>query len=659
MSQNSWGVAPWFRSLQAKLVGIFLALALAFLTATTYLFYKTTRNLILTSVRSHLQSVVDEKSDLIEWWMGEREHDVEVLAKNATVREYMSGLAGVPTNGDGGREALRSLLRLTRNQYGAYHEIGLFDRDGNPIVSTNEAPSLPSGSQSLTLAAMRSGRTCVSEAYRRAGGSSRSLDIVVPVESSAGQFLAAVVACVDVGIVNQMTDAARLMPSGEAYLVDRRGVLVTQRDRRRVLRDDLSHVPGVSNVIGGMNGVDEYPNYRGVPVVGAYRWLPRWRWGLIAEVGQHGAFVSVLEARRNLLLIGGVITVAVCLAIFLVARRIVQPLRKLTRAVQAVASGQLDQQLTIAGHDEVAHLTTCFNEMASNLAESRSAFDERIEQATSSLEKKNEELRLTNERMAEANAELQQANRELERQRALVARSATLAAMGEMAAGIAHEINNPLTTMKNIVYSLRGGMSEADIRQRDMAIVAEEVDRITKLVRRLLRFAQPSKPNPTWLDLRVLLQRTLDLAAPQARQKEIAVNFDAEDNLPEIHGDGEQLGQVFLNLLLNAIQASPRASQIRVFARTVFSEGADGQRKVEVGVRDEGPGIPSGDRQRIFAPFFSTKSNGTGLGLSISQRIAEEHGGEVSFYCGSEKGTTFVVSLSRQTEGQHEPDPHS
>ncbi len=634
------------RSIQGKLTSLYLLLTLGSLATLTFLSYETTGRILSSSIRSQLQTIAEGKSDLISRWMEEREHDVEVLAKNTTVTDVVRELAGAdPGEMERSGGELTALLRLVRDQYGAYHEIAVIDLAGRTVATTNGTPTGTSDATARLLDTVRQGRHYISEIHLYGEGLPPSLDIAIPVTSGNGDALGAVIAKINIEIVNEMTDSMRLMESGEAYLVDQRGVFITHRDRRRVFRDDISAITGVSAVIGGRSGVGEYVDYRGVDVLGAFEWLPRWRWGLLVEIDREEAFAPVNDLRWDLLLIVALIATTVLFGTLLVARRIVRPLRELTGAVQAVASGRMDMRLDIAGHDEVSYLSESFNHMTSALEKSHAEMDERVQQATDRVARKNEELEEANRNLAQSNQELSQANLDLEEQRGIAAHSARLATFGEMAAGIAHEINNPLTTMKNLIHSLQAGLPPDDIRQKDIGIVAEEIGKLTKLVRNFLTFARPTKGDVTAIDLNAIGAKALALVEPQARQKGLRVRERFDEPCPAIMADREQLEQVALNLLLNAIQASPEGGDLEIFSRTTIGPNSGAPKQVELGVTDHGPGVAAADRASIFRPFFTTKSRGSGLGLAISQRIVEEHGGEIHLTSKPGDGATFVVSL--------------
>jgi methyl-accepting chemotaxis protein len=228
---------------------------------------------------------------------------------------------------------------------------------------------------------IREGRRHISELGQLKSSSSLSINIAAPMVVADGSVLGGILAKVNLEIINQMTDSMALMQSGEAYLVDRRGVFVTHRDRRRVFRDNISKVPGVKQVISGRSGVDEYPDYRGISVLGGYQWLPRWQWGLLVEVDSEEAYEPLYSARRFLIVIALLVAAAVFLGTFLIARRIVHPLRELTAAVKAMAAGSFQQRLAIAGGDEIAYLSESFNQMAANISQNHTELRARVQRA--------------------------------------------------------------------------------------------------------------------------------------------------------------------------------------------------------------------------------------------------------------------------------------
>jgi len=220
--------------------------------------------------------------------------------------------------------------------------------------------------------------------------------------------------------------------------------------------------------------------------------------------------------------------------------------------------------------------------------------------------------------------------------------AARLAAVGEMAAGIAHEINNPLTSILGFAEFLNDADVPTEVKE-DLRRIQGNAERAAAIVQRLLAFARPGKPQREAVDLGAVLSRVIDLRSHQLKVNNIEVVVDAVPNLPPIEADAGQLGQVFLNLIVNAEQAMIDAhgrGKLMVRTRLV---GA----MMEVAIEDDGPGIRPEHLGRLFTPFFTTKGpqKGTGLGLSISHSIVQEHGGQITVESVVGKGATFTVRL--------------
>ena len=219
-------------------------------------------------------------------------------------------------------------------------------------------------------------------------------------------------------------------------------------------------------------------------------------------------------------------------------------------------------------------------------------------------------------------------------------RSEKMATTGEMAAIIAHEIRNSLTSVKMILQLEleREGLLESD--REALEVATNSVQRMETVVTDLLKFARPSPAQfqPQWVN--AILRESISLTQHQIRRKALVLTEGFTPNLPPVQGDADQLKEVFVNLLLNAAQAVPDGGEISIFSRL----GAGGGR-VEVRVEDTGPGIPEGQEERIFDPFFTTKTDGTGLGLSMSRRTVEAHGGSISATNRPDGGALFTAWL--------------
>jgi signal transduction histidine kinase len=235
-------------------------------------------------------------------------------------------------------------------------------------------------------------------------------------------------------------------------------------------------------------------------------------------------------------------------------------------------------------------------------------------------------------------AELQQAQQQL-------AQAAKLASIGELAGGMAHEINNPITS----ILALSSHMAERESSaltprsRKSLQTIVKQAERVANLVGGLLSFSRQSQLHISSLDLRELLDTALELVHFRIASGAIRIVSDVPRSLPPVQGDASRLTEVFVNLLGNAIDAMPAGGTLAVRAFQAIEDGA-----VRVEVKDTGSGIAPEDLPRIFDPFFTTKApgRGTGLGLSISHGIIKDHGGEIWAQSEAGVGTTIVVSLS-------------
>ncbi len=247
----------------------------------------------------------------------------------------------------------------------------------------------------------------------------------------------------------------------------------------------------------------------------------------------------------------------------------------------------------------------------------------RLEQTLTELEVRNEELAATTQQLWQASK---------------------LATMGELAASIAHELNNPLATIALRAELLAEQLPKDDTKQYAISIISSEIDRMAELVGNLLQFSRRSHSQNSSLDLREELKNAVDLIHYHFRSKGIEIVKDFTEQLPMVHGDRQQLRQVFLNLLTNAGDAMPTGGTMTLRARSQ-------ETTVVVEISDTGSGIDPANLQKVWEPFFTTKpeGKGTGLGLAICRRTVEEHRGTISVESESGRGTTFKIILPTTT----------
>ena len=269
--------------------------------------------------------------------------------------------------------------------------------------------------------------------------------------------------------------------------------------------------------------------------------------------------------------------------------------------------------------------------MAMALADSKRELEELVQTLEKKVEERTEELRV-----AEAG----------------IAQGEKLASVGVLAAGIAHELNNPLTGVLTFTTLLRRKMPDGSEDAEDLDLVIRETRRCAAIIKRLLDFAREKVPVKGWFDLNLVVEETIRFAERPASLQQIEITTDLDPGLPRIWGDADLIKQVVLNMLVNAQQAIAGQGSIRVTSRPYISRqpakpGVDAVPMVEIVVKDSGCGIPEANLQRIFDPFFTSKEvgKGTGLGLSVSHGIIKAHGGRISVESVVGEGSTFHILL--------------
>ncbi len=227
-------------------------------------------------------------------------------------------------------------------------------------------------------------------------------------------------------------------------------------------------------------------------------------------------------------------------------------------------------------------------------------------------------------------------------------RSDRLTALGELAAGVAHEMRNPLTTIRGYLQILPKFKDEEAFIQEFSENLIREIDRLTRLTDDLLHMAKPISPERRPRHLSNLVMEVADFLVDKFHIAEIELQVDRDESGTPVRIDEDRMKQVFINLFVNAIEAIGRGGRVEVrFSRRVekLSENEEPRSYAVAEVADNGPGIPEAYRDRLFDPFFTTKDSGTGLGLSLSNRIVEEHGGFLRVTSIPGEGTSFWVML--------------
>jgi len=352
-------------------------------------------------------------------------------------------------------------------------------------------------------------------------------------------------------------------------------------------------------------------------------------------MGQAGHFL------RRVLIIDAALLAIGLLAAFALSRSITRPLNMLTAAASGISQGSYSGLVRIHRNDELGALGNAFNAMVVRLRESQGELEQEIQ------ERKQAEADLlkTNQRLEGALAGVQTKTEELASMTQQLWQASKLATLGELAASVAHELNNPLAIISLRLEALAMELGDDVKKSKPVETVSDEVERMGRLVGSLLEFSRRGHQQISTIDAGEEIQKSVDLIEYYLRSHRVVVTEDFEPNLPTIQADRQQLRQVFLNLLTNASDAMPGGGKL--IARTRRVQLRNGARGVSIEFADAGSGISQKDLEKIWEPFFTTKleGKGTGLGLAICRRVIEEHQGEISIQSLLDEGTTVRVCL--------------
>lgn len=308
----------------------------------------------------------------------------------------------------------------------------------------------------------------------------------------------------------------------------------------------------------------------------------------------NGAFISML-------MLIGLFSTGIS---FILLRFVRQPIQEMSMQMAKIEAGDLSVRLEPQNRDEIGRLMCSFNSMV-----------DKLETAKGELEQYHYQ-------------QMERADR--------------LASVGEMATGIAHEIKNPLACISGAISVLADDFAEDDPRREVVGKVLEQIGRLDKTATDLLFFGKPGKPEFTFVDINELLKRTLFFVAQHPESRTIHRVNELTRDLPPVWIDEKQIQQVFFNIIINAIQAMPEGGTLTIHTDLVQRSERD---FVQVTINDTGQGISPEALDKIFVPFFTTKTQGTGLGLPICRQLLEQHGGMIEVESLVGNGTTFSILL--------------
>ena len=708
-------VVPFFwGSLRRKLALLILPLFLILIAVSFFSYFQAKGHITEDRTVLYVEQIARDIADIIQLTLLEKEEEVKAMVLFGRLGAYLRD-----------RSAHRPQLLL--NQLVEVHEvydlICLFDLDGrlvltNSIDRNRTSPSqpldpgrlrklegaslLPYTKDSSWLEETRRGEigfldwhlsSLIQPLYQYQDDDSArqySIGFAYPVRDESGEIIGGLLALMNWDSIQEILDKVeedlekRSLPSGYAFMwgrdvntvighkyrsnrsySNREDVSDRQNYGSRLIEDHKLYELQEAVAGGATNYSYEYP--KGTPKISGMARVNHefFRWICGVGIDEEDIFAPVQDLKNILLWFVSVATVLVALLTYSIARRIAVPLKELTRSARIIADGDLNQRVEVSSQDEVGNLAKTFNEMAQSLQDRSVALQELNRRLEEKVDERTRALQ-------ESGEEVQQAYQELKETQVQLVQSEKMASLGQLVAGIAHEIKNPLNFiygntdfLKKYVGKLRDLIqfyeerpdldegtkrnAEAFREELNYAFVTEDLDRLIEnfeegaerihaIIGDLRAFSRMDVDQTRSVDIHEPLDLALNLLQNEYRDR---VRLHREYGaLPKVECHPVRMSQVFMNLLSNACQAIPDEGDIWI--RTQSQNGS-----VVIEIEDNGQGIEEKHLGKVFEPFFTTKpvGQGTGLGLSISYGIVQQHSGSISVESESQQGTRFRIEL--------------
>jgi signal transduction histidine kinase len=585
----------------------FLVLSLVPLFLSNTVGYLVTRRIMRSQVERYLGALANVQAQQVasEVERHQLRLDAAVASDPSLVRKLAAASAAVRA---GRREAeavaaLHEVLDRKLERMGGLAELFVIDTTGTVVAATRHSRIGQDWSKTALFRQGRLGHFFAADWGVRNGRPVPLYRLAVPIPVGRTGLTGVLAGTVDFEVLRSFLNIPEHVAMDvHVFILDRLGrPLLVSHPHSRV---EYSHPLATPLIDRPPGSSARYVNYEGVEVFGLSAAIPGVPWLYLSEVPVDSAFGQL----KNLALLAAGLEILFALAlvgiVWVVARSIVQPLRRLVGAADRIRGGELGVTVEIARDDELGELGRTFNQMSRELQSSARRIQELHDQ----------EMR----------------------------RAAQLASVGEMASGIAHEIKNPLVGVASgldlLSKHLRGNSTAESILEQ----IRAQVRRMESAIHDLLSYARPKEPLFVLTDPGQILDRLLALVRPQAEAVGVRVELTRPETLPKVRVDPELLTQALVNLALNAIQAMEKGGVLGISVESV----PDG---VRFSISDTGKGIGPEQLDQVFRPFYTTKHQGTGLGLTITKGIVERHGGRLEVESRPGVGSTFSIVVAAET----------
>jgi PAS domain S-box-containing protein len=758
-------IPKFIGGIRGKLIGCFFLMTMIPLLTVSIISYYNGKEAVEQRVIEQLTSIADLKKIELQSWLQERLSDTTIMSRNKFLEAAFTSLFYIRRQTDSvdnmlksnvGREYhIRLLMYINKlkSTYMVFNEIYIIDiESGEILVSTNE-DNVGKKEHDLLFFydVLKTRGLPIKDIYYSESTNQICMSFFGPIHKTdpvsllgSNIMIGALIlrANIDESIEPMIQNWPGMGKTGETLLVRREGKNVVFLNNLRHRKDSAlkfkipvtakNSQPSILSS-KGKEGILKTTDYRNVPVLSAYRYLPMLKWGLVAKQDSDEAFAPINKLRRQVIILIIITTVGVIVAVYLIANSITNPVKRLVQGAKSIAGGDLTQRISIKTKDEIGMLANEFNKMTNKLEESYSGLEQKINERTAKLKESEEKYResinfandaiftldintvqiIDSNKKAEAisgysKAELcklkvwdmypvqdkprleklwmqvkeegsgtlhdinhkkkdgnitptdisasviEYGNRkfiqyissnitERKRLEQQLVRTERLAAIGELAAEVAHEINNPLGGLQNFAKMVAKEPANVQQTKEFTALIQEGLKRIEVIVKRLTTFSKPHVLNMAYHDLNNIIESSLIFMEYRMENEKISLQKKLASKLPKVYVDFDNISQVIINLMANALDSMPDGGKLLIESKLCKNHDSC----VQFSLTDTGYGIKKDGVDEIFNPFFTTKGKdkGIGIGLAISKRIIADHDGKIRVASSSGEGTTFTVCL--------------
>ena len=488
------------------------------------------------------------------------------------------------------------LVELILNQPAFMHSVSV-DLSGQVLASSELGRGLSWDYPKEAFEGVLIGKTYISD-INFLDNHTPFVTMAVPV-NKMNKTVGALIADVNLRGMWEIVDNIRIGKTGRAFLVSNDGTLIAHQDKKKVLRNEnLKDQKEVQSVLLGRTEAIELNDKLEGKLISSYTPIPGLGWGIVLRQRQDEAYLfsKVMKTQSWIIIILSEL-VAILVSIFM-GKALAKPIKTLASRIKKVASGDLDHKIRIKMRDDIGELIRSFNEM------------------TKKLKRAKEKERLS--------------------------------AIGEAVTWITHELKNSLISIKSFVQLFPQRHKDEKFVDKFSRLVPGEINRLERMFGELSDFSSHSELRIAKISAREVMGSILEIMRDEFMKKKIDIKYNPQNDNFHIEADHERLRQVFVNLIINSINAMPGGGLLTVSIEKVNNESLSNPAHIEVRIKDTGKGMPKEVQEKLFEPFRTTKNGGMGLGLTISRKIVEQHGGRIAVESEIDRGTTFIVRLPRR-----------